>query len=116
VVAPFWDEIVRNTNGRLMMKQDPARTIISWEDFRIYAAFETSAYFQVHLLPAGVIEFHYGAMGGTTTLTQATIDRLHGSSATAWIERPDGALAVPLSVDTLGTIQPNTSFRFTPVP
>lgn len=112
VVAPFWDQIVRNTNGAIRVRQDPARTIFSWDDFRIYAT-TSSAYFQVHLLPNGVIEFHYGDMDSSSSTTIAS---LRGNSATAWIERPDGVVAVPLSVNTPNGIQPRTSFRFTPVP
>ncbi|MFZ5439678.1 MAG: lamin tail domain-containing protein [Myxococcota bacterium] len=114
VIAPFWDEIVRNTNGEIYMLTRPDRTIISWQDFRIYAT-TSSAYFQVHLLDSGVIELHYGAMS-TTTTTQSTLDRLAGSSATAWIEAPDGSLAIPWSINTTGGIQPNSGVRFTPVP
>lgn len=112
VIAPFWDEIVRNTNGELYMLERPDRTIISWQDFRIYAT-TSSAYFQVHLLTNGVIEFHYGSMSSTSA---TTIDRLRGQSATAWIEAADGSLAIPWSVNTLGGIQPDTGVRFTPVP
>ncbi|MFT3711236.1 MAG: lamin tail domain-containing protein [Archangium sp.] len=112
VVAPFWDQIVRNTNGAIYMRQDPGRTIISWDDFRIYAT-TSEAHFQVHLLANGSIEFHYGVMTSASTTTLAS---LRGNSATAWLEKPDGTVAVPLSVNTTDGIQPSTSFRFTPAP
>ena len=114
VVAPFWDLLVRNTNGKLLLQQFPDRTVIAWQDFRLYAT-TSSLNFQVHLLPNGVLEFHYGSMT-TTSTTQSVLDRLSGKEATAWIEKPDGTLAVPLSVQVAGAIQPNTSFRFTPAP
>jgi hypothetical protein len=114
VLAIFWDELVRNTNGGVYLRQDPDRVIISWDDFRIYAT-TSEMHFQVHLLSNGVIEFHYGSLSSTTT-TQSTLDRLRASSASVWIEKPDGTLAVPWTVNTLGGISPNTSLRFTPVP
>jgi hypothetical protein len=115
VVAAFWDQMVRNTGGKVLILRDPARTIISWQNFRIYADFGSVMAFQLHLLPSGVIEVHYGSLT-TTATSQANIDRHSGSSATVWLERPDGLLAVPWSVDRLGGIQQNTGVRFTPSP
>lgn len=112
VVAVFWDQIVRNTGGSLYMREDPDRTIISWNDFRIYAT-TSSMWFQVHLLSNGAIEFHYQDQ---TSTTQSTRDSMTGSSATSWLESPDGSVAVPLNINRLGGTLPNTSFRFTPAP
>lgn len=115
VVAAFWDRIVRNTGGKALILRNPARTIISWQNFRIYADSGSVMEFQLHLLPTGVIEVHYGALT-TTATSQSNIDRHSGSSATVWLERPDGLLAVPWSVNRLGGIQQNTGVRFTPAP
>lgn len=109
VVAPFWDEIVRNTSGSIRMRRDADRTIVSWQDFRIYAT-TSSMNFQVHLLDTGVIEFHYGAFTGTGT----AVARMRGSSATVWLETPSGGAAIPAGVNTDGTIVQNSGFRFTP--
>lgn len=111
-VAIFWDQIVRNTGGALFMREDPDRTIISWNDFRIYAT-TSSMWFQIHLLRNGAIEFHYHDQ---TSATQSTRDSMTGTSATSWLESPDGMQAVPLNINTLGGTLPNTSFRFTPAP
>lgn len=109
-VAIFWDEIVRNTNGHIYLRRDADRTIISWQDFRIYAT--TSSFnFQVHLLDTGVLEFHYGSQTGTTTAAEI---RMRGSSATVWLETPSGGSAVAVGINTEGTVIQNAGIRFTP--
>jgi hypothetical protein len=116
VVAPFWDQIVRNTGGKLLMQRmtPPGGlpyTIISWQNFRIYAESTTAVHnFQEKLFDDGSIEFHYGLMDpGTYAPARST-----GSSATVWIEKPDGTAALPVSINTANGIQPNSGWRFTP--
>jgi hypothetical protein len=69
----------------------------------------------VHLLDTGVIEFHYGNIA-TTETSQTTIDRVFGNSATLWLERADGVVAVPYAINKLNSITPNSGLRFTPRP
>lgn len=118
VVAPFWDDLVRDTGGKNAMWRQGDRTIISWENFRLYISgvtTGTNVNFQVHLLDSGVIEFHYGNLSVTLT-TQPEIDRTFGAGATVWLERPDGAIAVPWRINQLNGVAPNSGLRFTPVP
>ncbi len=118
VVAPFWGEIVRNSgsdgDGAVFLRRDATRTIISWQDFRVYADFNSHIYFQVHLVDPDIIEFHYGSME-TGATQQSNIDKHKGSSATVWLENPAGTLAVPWSVNEQ-RLSSNMSLRFTPVP
>ncbi|MDP1828907.1 MAG: lamin tail domain-containing protein [Archangium sp.] len=109
VVALFWDRLVRNTNGRIMMRRDADRTIVSWQDFRLYAT-TSSMNFQVHLVDTGAIEFHYG----TFTIAAANLARSRGSEATVWLESPTGGTAVSVGVNTDNTIEQNAGIRFTP--
>ena len=113
-VAIFWDQMVRNPTGYLYMRRATDRTIISWQDFRVYGAISSGGsklYFQVHLIDTGVIEFHYGTFD-TSNATYAP--RARGSSATVWLEDPAGGSAVSVGVNTDGTILQNSGIRFTP--
>ncbi len=116
VVALFWDDLVRDT-GKNAMWREADRTILSWEGFRMIGTTPTDTQInvQVHLLDTGVIEFHYGAIA-TTSTTQSTIDRVAGNSATVWIEKQDGSVAVPWAINQVNGIVPNSGLRFTPAP
>ncbi|MBL8910943.1 MAG: lamin tail domain-containing protein [Archangium sp.] len=109
-VAVFWDELVRNTNGHIYLRRDADRTIISWQDFRIYAT-TSSMNFQVHLIDTGVIEFHYGTF---TASTPAAELRTRASSATVWLETPSGGGVQSVGVNTADTITQNSGIRFSP--
>ena len=116
VLAVFWDDLVRGT-GRHAMWREADRTIVSFEnvaeyDFPRLTLAEMNLNFQVHLIDTGVIEFHYGTM---TTSLPARANEVAGSSATAWLERQDGVIAVPFSVNQ-PRILPNSGVRFTPRP
>jgi hypothetical protein len=110
-VAPFWDDLVRGTNGKILLRRDADRTIVSFQDFRFYAATTSSVNFQVHLFDSGVIEFHYGAF---TLPTAALLARGNGSTATVWLETPSGGSAVSVGANTAGALQQNSGLRFTP--
>lgn len=116
VLAIFWDDLVRDTGKNAMWRQGD-RTIISWENFRMIGttSANTNINVQMHLLDNGIIEFHYGNLA-TTVTTQSTIDRVFGNSATVWLERPDGVIAVPWKINQLNAFAPNSGLRFTPVP
>lgn len=119
VVAPFWDIIVRNSgqygNGAALMERLSDRSIITWKDFRISSDYSSHLSFQVHLFDSGAIEFHYGSL--ETTNTSATyIPRPRGSSATIWLEHPNGTYAVPFSVNQLRVTSFMDGVRFTPAP
>ena len=107
-VAPFWDDLDLEDNaGTLSLWRATDRTIISWDNNAIWL--NTSVLnFQVHLVDTGVIEFHYGAMTGSDAA------RISGSSATVWLESPDGTVVVPYSINTANSVLPNTGIRFTP--
>jgi hypothetical protein len=119
VIAPFWDDLTRNTgtsgNGAVLMQRLADRTIVSWQDFRINPDTRSHINFQVHLFDSGVIEFHYGNLASTTT-TASYLPKLRGNGATIWLEHPNGTHAVPFSVNE-ETITPNMpGIRFTPAP
>jgi hypothetical protein len=116
VIAPFWDDLVREGNNATWRATD--RTIITWERARIFSstsATNTQINFQVHLLDNGVIELHYGDIA-TTVTTQSTIDRVFGNSATIWLEAPGGTEAVAWRVNQNNAVAPNMGIRFTPFP
>jgi hypothetical protein len=116
VLAPFWDDLERDTGKNAMWRQGN-RTIISFESYHPYGSTHagTSLNFQIHLVDTGVIEFHYGDISATST-TQSTIDRAFGNSATVWIESPDGTQVVPHMINQLNGVVPFSGLRFTPVP
>ena len=116
-VAIFWDQIGRGTtiggtDGTIRMERRANYTIISWTGFRIYAWTPSSLNFQIKLFDSGVIEFHYDEM--MPGPPNSNSGKETGSSATTWIERPDGSGALPVNINTLGGIQPHTAWRFTP--
>jgi hypothetical protein len=110
VVAVFWDELGRSAGGRIFTKRLEDRTIVSWQNFRVFGT-TTVLSFQVHLLDSQALEFHYGAM-----VANGSPERATGSSATAWLESLDGSLAVPVNVNTAGGLLPHSGFRLTPGP
>ncbi len=115
-VAPFWDDLFRDANGKNAMWREADRTIISWEGFSQFdAQAETSINMQVHLLDNGTIEFHYGDMS-SSSLVQSTAELVTGSSATVWLESQDGVVATVSSINRPNSIAPNSGIRFTPRP
>lgn len=117
VIAPYWDDLMRDTGRNAMWRQGD-RTIISYENYRPYGAAYTPGTFlnfQIHLVDGGVIEFHYGSIS-TTSLLQTTIDRVFGNSASILLERPDGQVVLPWRINQLNGVVPNSGIRFTPVP
>jgi hypothetical protein len=117
VVAPFWDDLVRNAGGKVAMWRESDRTIISFEDFRPWTSSAGAAqlFFQAHLRDDGRIEFRYGRMM-TDLSTQTALDLISGSSATIWLERQDGVIAVPWSVNQVGAVRTGQAILFTPRP
>jgi len=109
VLALFWDQIVRNTNGKITMQRMPTYTIISWDDFRIYASTGSAMSFQLKLFDSGVIEYHYGSM-----LAGNKPNETSGSTATTWLESPTGDSSLVINLNTIGGLAPNTAWRFTP--
>ncbi len=115
VVAVFWDDLDVDL-GKNAMWRAGDRTIITWQDVGLFTSPSTTEInAQIHLLDNGIIEFHYGTIASTST-TQSTVDRTFGNSATIWLERPDGHIAVPYAINQLNSVQPNSGVRFTPVP
>ena len=118
VIGPFWDDLVRGASGTQSMWRLTDRTIISWQGYYVYSvtsAADTNLNFQVHLLDTGVIEFHYDTMS-TTLTTQSVLDRVTGNSASVWLERQDGVIAVSPSANQANSVVPNSGIRFTPIP
>jgi hypothetical protein len=109
VIALFWDQIVRNTSGKITMQRKTNYTIISWDDFRIYASSGSSMHFQLKLFDSGVIEFHYGTM-----VVGNKPNETGGSTATTWIETLTGDSALVVNLNKVGGLQPDSAWRFTP--
>lgn len=115
-IGLFWDDLTPENGGKNAEWRAGDRTIISFENYHLYLySTSTTLNFQVHLIDTGVIEIHYGDLG-TTSTSQSIINNVSGASATVWLERQDGAVAVPWSINRTGGIQPNSGVRFTPVP
>lgn len=114
VVAVFWDDLDRDA-GKIAMWRQADRTIISYQDFTPFFVSATTLNMQIHLRDDGVIEFHYGNLS-TTSTDPFDIDQVGGRYATVWLERHDGVIAVPSSVNQLNSVAPNSGLRFTPVP
>ncbi len=116
-IAPFWDNLIGSLepgSGIYWERRDVGTpnesVIVSWEKWRVDSTtVSTSLNFQARFWPNGDITFAYGDMTASGTSTVAK-----GSSATAWVEDPNGRAAVFISVNsaTAPGIQPNTSFRF----
>ena len=116
VVAPFWDDLLRDSTGKNAMWRETDRTIISWEGYSHFdAQSSTRINMQVHLLDSGTIEFHYGDLS-SSSLTQSTIDLVTGSTATIWLEQQDGVAATVSSINRPNSVAPNSGIRFTPRP
>ena len=117
VLAIFWDDLYRDTGARNAMWRLTDRTIITWENWQLFNTFPpgSTLNMQIHLLDNGAIEFHYGAIATNSTDPNDIAD-MTGASATIWIERPDGAIAIPYAINRLNSVVPNSGLRFTPVP
>lgn len=118
-VAPFWDDLTGTaaTGAGIYWQQlDPDATpasgdevtIVSWEGWRPSATTTASLNFQVKLFASGALEYHYGALSGST--------QTHlGSSATVWLEHPTGRAALPAQINS-ATLAPNSVIRYVPLP
>lgn len=110
-IAPFWDDIENvptQSNSNIYWARRDGYTVVEWSHFTGYST-SGDLNFQVKLFDTGVIEIHYGVMGGAAALAT-------GTGATVWIERPSGtAAALPIGINQ-GVIAPNTGYRFSPKP
>ncbi len=120
VIAPFWDEILgQSANATLglktasiTMERKAGYTVVAWDNYRIWGETASRLFFQVKLFDTGVIEFHYGPLVAPSGAAKA--DFHTGTSATIWIERPDGSGALPIGINEAGTVQANSGYRFIP--
>jgi len=116
-VAPFWDDLTISGGGvyykRVAANEDPANPGAHWiVQFQhvTHLGAGDNLNFEVKFFDTGVIEYHYAAMSSGSSSNYGT-----GSSATVWLERPDGSAALPININD-GLIRPNTGYRFTPAP
>ncbi len=103
-LAPFWDDLHLET-GDVFASRGAGRSIVQWRNIANFSSRSDVYNFEVKLFDNGVIEFHYGTMTGAA--------RASGSSATRWIDNPDGTQALAVGVNQ-PTLQPNTAVRYTP--
>lgn len=121
-IAVFWDDGAMNTSAdrrsnvyvqRMEAGADPvtpaAHWIVEWHRFTHGGGTDDFNY-EMKLFDSGAIEFHYGAMLSTSTYAYG-----NGNSATIWIEQPGVANVLAIGRSE-AVIQPNTAYRFTPVP
>ncbi|MDX2009056.1 MAG: lamin tail domain-containing protein [Myxococcaceae bacterium] len=114
-VAPFWDDLQGNLGSGLYLLQTGTApnvtTIISWESWSFFPQTSytgTTINFQVHFLPNGDIEFHYGpSTVGSGTDAAALVQ---GSSASIWLEAV--TVADAYAARTTDAIVPTTNAVF----
>ncbi len=109
VVAPFWDDLDGDASDAHMAAWNNGdRFIVSWEHWNPW--FDVADLnFQIHFIyGSNVIEFHYATMEDTDDASRGG-----GSSATVWLESPDGKIAIPYSVNQ-NNITSNMGLRFSP--
>ncbi|MBL8956942.1 MAG: lamin tail domain-containing protein [Myxococcaceae bacterium] len=114
-IAAFWADLDKKTSsidGSVFTERRANYRIIQWHHFGRWTTAGTveDMNFEIKLFDTGVIEFHYGVM-----LNGNAAPFVDGNSATVWIEQPNGATALPISINTAMPRQ-NTAWRFTPVP
>lgn len=115
-IAPFWDDLVNNSSNssrywaRIVpgLAPNDGYTVFSWENWKSWYT-TSSLNFQVKFFDNGNIEFHYG------TMTSSSTGYALGSSATTWLEVPEGGAAFKVNINssTAPGIAPNTGYRFT---
>ncbi|MBK7857109.1 MAG: hypothetical protein IPJ65_00535 [Archangiaceae bacterium] len=114
-IAPFYDDLRYNADAGYVLSQGFVgrrggdHFTVQWHRAALTAAIYAELDFEAKLFDNGVIEFHYG------TMNDFGAGLANGSSATIWIEMPDGGGALPISINQ-PSISPNTAYRFTPKP
>lgn len=114
-IAPFWDDLdghatIPLTTSNAFSKRFSDHHTILWNRAELGSELGSAVDVEAKLFDDGRIEFHYGNMTNRPGGDQAS-----GSSATVWIEAPDGGMALPVSINQ-PLIAPNTAWRFTPKP
>lgn len=118
-IAPFWDDLIANTTNSGVywerkvpgLQPNDGYTIVSWENWDFDGTLSSTTgnlYFQVKFFDNGDIELHLGASTGGSSA------RVGGSSATTWLEVPEGGAAFEVNTNssTLPGVDPNTGYRF----
>jgi hypothetical protein len=113
-VSPFWDDLANSgffADANVYYRRNTDHFIVQWHHYSYWSTTRSDDLnFQVKYFDNGAIEFHYAEL----------IDRVGGSvargqTATAWIERPSGTAAAPISINSAG-LSPHSAWRFTPKP
>lgn len=108
LLAVFWDDLTTSGSTATMhMARVGNKTIFQWTEVSTLSESASRLTFQVKLFDTGVVEYHYG------TMSAPDADRARGSSATVWLEKSDGTVALPVSVNTTG-LASDSAWRFTP--
>jgi hypothetical protein len=110
-IAPFWDDLVNTpaSDSNLYFGRVPAvgdrvgHWIVQWQHFMRKGNPTDDLTFQAKFFDNGTIEFHFATMQGVTP----------GISATTWLERPAGDLALPVGTNS-DFMSSNVAWRFTP--
>ncbi len=114
-IAPFWDDLAQNSaltgvGSNAYIARVGNHTTVQFQKASIWSARTALLDFEVKLFDDGAIEFHYADM-----VEPSDQNRALGSSATAWLEAPDGGSALPIFINQ-PLLTPNSAYRFTPKP
>ncbi len=113
-VAPFWDDLANGGSypgANVYYARSGDHFIVQWHHYSYWSTPRSDDInVQAKFFDDGTIEFHYGELISRAGSSVAT-----GQTATAWIERPAGTGAAPVSINTSG-LSPRTAWRFTPKP
>ncbi len=127
-LAVFWDALSHSTTSPTMFWEarlgadglagtSDDSVLVSWENANVYMSpttkgFESDLNFQVLLTATGDIEYRYGTMYSYLPTGTTGPNYAKGSSATIWLEEPNGAGAILHSKSLTPGIQPNKTLRF----
>lgn len=113
-VAPFWDDLANGgsyPDANVYYARSGDHFIVQWHHYSFWSTPRSDDLnVQAKFFDDGSIEFHYADLVSRPGSSVAT-----GQTATAWIERPSGTGAAPLSINSAG-LSPRTAWRFTPKP
>ncbi|MBX7114475.1 MAG: lamin tail domain-containing protein [Myxococcaceae bacterium] len=113
-VAPFWDDLANSgsyPDANVYYARSGDHFIVQWHHYSFWSTPRSDDLnVQAKFFDDGSIEFHYAEMLSRPGSSVAT-----GQTATAWIERPTGTAAAPISINSAG-LSPHSAWRFTPKP
>ena len=108
LVASFWDVLYGGHGQALVHTFNRNRFVITYQNFKISADWNSSITFQAEFQKSGDIYLRYH------TLLNGTENYADGSSATIGLQNADGSGAVLYSYNQAGAVSKDTALRFSP--